>query len=128
MSVETEYALRKDIRNNPLLREIDTRQRGELRHYALLVLLSVLLVLFSAWQRQRVLALTTEVESLRQQRTAALENSRKLLLNQESFNSPQLVERGARSLGLRPPSLGETLVIERAPDTPVAPGVVAQVR
>ena len=128
MSIDTEYAIRKNIQNNPLLREIDTRQRGELRQYLLLVALGVLLILFSAYQRQRVQARVAEVELLKQQHAEALEANRKLRLNQEMFSSPQVIERGALDLGLRQPSLAETIVIERAPESAPAPGVVAQAR
>jgi hypothetical protein len=128
MSIDTEYAVKKDIRNNPLMREIDTRHRGELRRYLMLVALSVLVLLASAWQRQRVQALASEVETLKMQQALELENNRKLRLNQEMFNSPPLIERGALDLGLHRPSLAETMVIERAPESSPASGVVAQAR
>jgi hypothetical protein len=128
MSIDTDYAVKKDIRNNPVLREIDTRHRGELRRYLMLVALSVLVLLASAWQRQRVQALASEVETLKMQQALELENNRKLRLNEEMFNSPPLIERGAIGLGLHAPSLAETMVIERAPESSPAPGVVAQVR
>ena len=29
MSIDVEYAIKKDIRNNPVVREVDTRQKRE---------------------------------------------------------------------------------------------------
>ena len=52
MSIDVEYAIKKDIRNNPVIRELDTRQKREFRR---MVWLGVLFV----WQKriQRMLHL-----------------------------------------------------------------------
>ena len=66
MSVDTEFGVSRDIRNNPVLREVDSRHRGELRRYMLLVALGVMLFLFSAWQRAAVDRHARAIESLKQ--------------------------------------------------------------
>jgi len=129
MSVDTEFAVRRDIRNNPVLREVDSRHRGELHRYMLLVALGVVLFLFSAWQRGSVLQNLKDIEELKKSKAEEEIANRHLRLNLEMLSSPQRVEREALELGLRPPLLSETLVIERAPArAPANTGVVAQVR
>jgi len=129
MSVDTEFAVRRDIRNNPVLREVDSRHRGELHRYMLLVALGVVLFLFSAWQRASVIQNLKDIEELKKAKAQEEIANRHLRLNLEMLSSPQRVEREALELGLRPPLLSETLVIERAPaHAPATSGVVAQVR
>ena len=130
MSVDTEFAVRKDIRNNPVLREVDSRHRGELHRYLLLVALGVALFLFSAWQRASVIQNLKDIEELKKSQAQAEIANDRLRLNLAVLNAPQMIERQAIELGLRSPSLSETMVIQRAPAPASAPatGVVAQAR
>src|SRR5689334_19449904 len=103
MSIDVEYAIKKDIRNNPILRELDTQQRREFRRILLLSALSVALVLFSAWQHFETRRHGMSIEDLR----LALEHeqvmNRQLRLNLEAVRTPQHLEaRARRELGLVP--------------------------
>ena len=50
MSIDVEYAIKKDVRNNPIVREVDLAQRQEFRRNVWLGVLVVATLLFSAWQ------------------------------------------------------------------------------
>jgi hypothetical protein len=130
MSVDTEFAVRRDIRNNPVLREVDSRHRGELRRYMLLVGLGVALFLFSAWQRNSVWQHRLEIDALTRDRAQEEDLNGRFRLTLETFGAPKMIEERALQLGLRPPLSSETIIIERTPAPASAPatGVVAQVR
>jgi cbb3-type cytochrome oxidase subunit 3 len=130
MSVDTEFAVKRDIRNNPVLREVDERHRGELHRYMLLVALGVALFLFSAWQRGSVNQARKQIQELEQSEAQEKFLTGQIRLTLETFSAPEMIEPRALELGLRLPSLSETLVIDLAPPTASAPptGVVAQAR
>ena len=126
MSVDTEFAVRKGIRNNPLLREVDSRHRGELHRYMVLVALGVGLLLFSAWQRESVIDRQRQIEELRKSEAEELDLNRQIRLTLETYTAQTRLEERALELGLRQPTLSETIVIERTHASTPAPGVVAQ--
>jgi hypothetical protein len=130
MSIDLEYAIKKDIRNNPVLREIDTRERREIRRMIWLSLVVVGLVLFAAWQHFEIVRAGYATEDLRAQIAQEEVDNRKLRLSFELLRSPQALERRAvRELGMAAPLPGDTMIIERVPAAaPYGGGVVAQVR
>ncbi|MEO8070832.1 MAG: hypothetical protein ABI652_05485 [Acidobacteriota bacterium] len=128
MSIDVEYAIRKDIRNNPVVREVDAHERKEFRRTLLLATLCVALVLFSAFQHFRILRSGYDGESLRREIAAEQVINRQLHLNLETQRAPQQIEKRARDLGLVPPALADTVVIERVPMTSPSGAVVAQAR
>lgn len=126
MSSELEYAIKKDIRNNPVVREVDSRQKREFRRMVVLFLLAAGMFLFAAYQRFVMLRHGVKIEELRADLAYETEINRKLRLNRESLLAPQLIERRALALGLREASPAETLVIERVRSSLPAGTVVAQ--
>ena len=129
MSIDPEYAIKSDIRNNPVIRETDGRERREFRRVVLLASLAVGLVLFSAWQHFETLRYGYSIEQLRQHREHEQTVNRQLLLNIETLRAPQkLEERGRRELGLVAPTAADTVVIERTYLSAPSPGVVAHAR
>lgn len=128
MSIDLEYAIKKDIRNNPVIREIDGRERLNLRRTIWLAVLSVAVLLFAAWQSSELRTAGIRIEVLRQQLAQEEMLNRKLLLNLERLRSPQLVEqRAVRELRMVAPTSADTLILERVPPTSPRAGVVAQV-
>jgi len=122
-----EYAIKKDIRNNPIIREVDaTRQRELWRSMAIAVLL-VAVLLFSAWQHFELLQHGYRIEEMQQARARELEINRYLRLEIETLRSPQRIERIAtEQLNLVAPNRAEAVVIERVIAAPVpAPSIVA---
>ena len=129
MSIDLEYAIRSDIRNNPVVRETDGRERREFRRIVLLASLAVGLVLFSAWQHFETLRYGYSIEELRQALEDEQTINRQLRLNVETLRAPQkLEERGRRELGLVTPTEADTLIIERTYVAAPAPGFVARAR
>jgi hypothetical protein len=128
MSVELEFAVKKDIRNNTVRREADAHQRAELRWMLTLGILGFGMLLFSAWQHFGMVDAGYRIERLRQEHEYELAANRQLRLNLETLRSPLNLEERGRALGLRLPTLAETHVIP-APAAPAATGtVVAQAR
>jgi hypothetical protein len=115
MSVDIEFAIRKDIRNNPVVRELDSRQKHEFRSIVLLASLTVALLLFSAWQHFEIVSHGYEIERLRVQIASESTINRQLRLNLETLRAPQEIERRARrEIGLTAPTDADTIVIERS--------------
>ncbi|HEX2443973.1 MAG TPA: cell division protein FtsL [Vicinamibacterales bacterium] len=126
--VDFEYAVRKDIRNNPIVREMDeARQRELWRSVGVGVVLGGLL-LFSAWQHFELLRHGYRIERLQQERAAEEEINRHLRLEIETLRAPKRIESLAiQKLGMVPPGEGEAIIIERvsAPPPPDASVVAA---
>lgn len=114
-----EYAIKKDIRNNPIVREVDeARQRQLLRSLGIGGVL-VAVVLFSAWQNFELSQHGTRLQKLEEQKAAEIEINRRLRLDIETLRSPEVIERRARELNLVWPTQGQAIVVERV--TPAAP-------
>jgi cell division protein FtsL len=121
-----EYAIRKDVRNNPIVREVDEqRQREQWRSVAIGVLF-VGVLLFSGWQRVELLQHGYRVEQMQKERGDEAEINRHLRLEIETLKSPQRIEALAtRRLRLVAPPTGSAIVIERVvPSDPPSSSVV----
>lgn len=127
MTVDVEYAIKTDVRNNPVIREVDARQRGDLRRTVLLVVLTVGTFLLVAWQYASMQTLLMDIERLKSDLAQEQINHRQLRLNVERLRAPHDIEQRARALGMRPATLEETVVIERGPEIP-SEGVLALAR
>ena len=123
-----EYAIKKDVRNNPIVREIDReRQREMVRSVAIGVFL-VSVLLFSAWQHFELLRHGYRLEQMQKDRAAEEEITRHLRLEIETLRSPARIERLATErLHMVAPGSEDAAVIERVlPTTPPAKSVVAR--
>ena len=121
MNIDAEYAIKKDVRNNPIVREIDREQRREFRRTAITGAVIVAMLLFTAWQHFEIVATGYQVESLREELAREHELNRQLRLDLETLRRPQEIERRAKSeLRMQPASPAETIVIERVPRPPDA--------
>ena len=123
-----EYAIKKDVRNNPIVREVDERRLREQRHTLVIVVLFVAVVLFSGWQRVELLQHGYRVEHMQEQRADEAEINRHLKLEIETLRSPQRIEMLAtQRLHLVAPETGAAVVIERiVPAEPPSASVVAR--
>ena len=115
-----EYAIKKDVRNNPIVREVDqARQRQLLQTLAIGGFLS-LVILFSAWQRFALLGHGYEMQQMQRDKAEEEETNRHLRLEIETLRSPARIERIAtRDLHLVAPSRDQAIILERV--TPSAP-------
>ena len=123
-----EYAIKKDVRNNPIVRELDESRQHELRKSVAVAGLFVVMLLFWAGQQFELLRHGYRLEELQRQVAAEDETGRRLRLEIETLQSPQRVEEIAtQRLRLVAPSLDEAIVIERVvPAEPPAASVVAR--
>ena len=113
-TLDFEYAIKKDVRNNPIVREIDDAQRRELWRSVGLGVFLVAVLLFSAWQHFELLRHGYQIERMQQERAAEEEVNRHLRLEIESLRAPARIERIAKEkLRLVEPSADEAIVIER---------------
>ena len=122
-----EYAIKKDVRNNPIVREVDRdRQREMARSVAIGVFL-VSVLLFSAWQHFELLRHGYRLEQMQRDRAAENDINRHLRLEMETLRAPQRIEKLATErLGMVSPGDTEAVVLERvAPQEPPAKSVVA---
>jgi cell division protein FtsL len=128
MAESFEYAIKKDVRNNPIVREIDEARQRELWKSVGVAVVLVLALLFSAWQHFELLRNGYQLEELQRQRAAEEETGRRLRLEIETLRSPRRIESLATSqLHLVAPSREEAIVLERVvPADPPAKSIVAR--
>ena len=129
MAETFEYAIKKDIRNNPIVREVDhTRQREMWRSVVVSVVL-VSVFLFSAWQHFELLRHGYRLEAMQKERAAEEEIARHLRLEIETLRSPARIEELAtRRLHMVLPGPGDASVIERVLPSPPPPHSVVASR
>jgi cell division protein FtsL len=119
-AVDFEYAIRKDIRNNPIVREVDEARQQQLWRSVGIGMFLVAVLLFSAWQHFELLRHGYRVELMQQERAAEDEINRQLRLEIESLRAPRRIEKIAiEQLHLVAPTRDQAIVIERV--TPAAP-------
>jgi cell division protein FtsL len=123
-----EYAIRKDVRNNPIVREIDEARHRDLWKSVGIAAFLVFVLLFSAWQHFELLRHGYRVEQMQRDRAAEEEAAGHLRLEIDTLRSPRRIESLAIGrLRLVAPSHEEAIVIERiVPDDPPGSSVVAR--
>ena len=118
MSVDLEFAIKQDIRNNPVVREVDAVQRREffrLLGGAAAVLIMLLVVLWPRLSQQRQ---SYRLEDLREELAKEKQLNRKYILELETMLRPQILEQRAAHLGMIFPSENDTVILERVPPSP----------
>jgi cell division protein FtsL len=128
MSGEFEYAIKKDVRNNPIVREVDRERHLEMWRSVAVGVFLVAVLLFSAWQHFELLRHGYRIEEMQKERSAEDEINRHLRLEIDTLRSPARIERLAtQRLGMVAPKAGDATVIERVTSTPPPPkSVVAR--
>ena len=122
-----EYEIRKDFRNNQIVREVDERRLRDLWMSLGIGLVLVMVLLFSAWQHFELLRHGYKLEQMQRDRSAENDINRHLRLELETLRSPQRIEKLATErLGMVSPGDAEAVVLERVtpPEAP-ARSVVA---
>lgn len=117
--VDFEYAIKKDVRNNPIVREIDEARQRQMRRSLVIGALLVGVMLFSAWQNAALVQHGYRLQRLQEQIEAEKVINRRLRLEIETLRSPERIEDLAKRLKLVAPSSEEAIVVERV--TPPAP-------
>lgn len=129
MSIDVEYAIKKDVRNNPIVRGVDQKQRRALVRTLGIGLLVVVMLLFSGWQHYQIIDSGYEVQQLLKAHAQAEALNRQLRLELETLRAPAMVERRAiEELRMVYPTPADTLLIERVHAATAPKAVVAHAR
>ena len=129
MKIDVEYAIKKDVRNNPVVRGVDVQQRQELFRDLLVGTAIVGMLLFSAWQHYLLIDHSYKVQQMLTERAGEERLNRQLRLEVESLRAPDVVERRAmKELGMVYPAPEQTLVIERVSSSVAPRAIVASAR
>jgi len=128
MAEAFEYAVRKDVRNNPIVREVDAERQAEMWKTLALAALVVVAVMFWTWQHFELLRHGYRLEELQKQQAAEEDITRHLRLQIQELRSPKRIEGIERGrLNLVTPTREDAIVIERVvPAEPPAKSVVAR--
>ena len=123
-----EWAIKKDVRNNPIVREVDLERHREMWRSVGLSLFLVVVLLFAAWQHVTLQQYGYRMEEIQDLLAKELVITRRLRLDIETLRSPKFIEPLAmRKLHMVDPGPAGTTVIERVIETPPPPkSVVAQ--
>ncbi len=122
-----EYEIRKDFRNNQIVRVVDERRLRDLWQSLAVGAALVIVLLFSAWQHFELLRHGYKLEQMQRDRATESDVNRHLRLEMETLRAPQRIEKLATErLGMVAPRDGEAVVLERVPAaSPPAKSVVA---
>ena len=89
-----EYAIKKDIRNNPIVREIDRARQRELWRWTAIGAVFLGLLLFSAWQHFELLRHGYRIEQMEKERAQRRTRSTGTCgCEIETLKSPQRIAR-----------------------------------
>jgi cell division protein FtsL len=123
-----EWAIKKDVRNNPIVREVDRERHGELWRSAWIGAFLVLVLLFTVWQQFELLQYGYRMELMQQQRADEEEIRRHLRLEIEALRAPGRIEQVAiDELRMVAPGPADAAVIERVVQAEAPPrSVVAR--
>ncbi len=114
-----EYEIRKDFRNNQIVREVDERRLRDLWMSLGVGVALVVVLLFSAWQHFELLRHGYRLEQMQRDRAAENDINRHLRLEMETLRAPQRIEKLATErLGMVSPSGTEAVVLERVLPAP----------
>ena len=130
MTTETfEYAIKKDVRNNPIVREIDRERNREMVRSVAIGVFLVAVLLFWAWQQFELRRNGYRLEQMQQERSAEAEVNRHLRLEAQTLQAPERIERLALGrLHMVAPRPEDASVIERVVETPPPPKSVVASR
>jgi cell division protein FtsL len=123
-----EYSIKKDVRNNPIVREVDLERHREMWRSMVIGLFLVAVLLFSAWQHFELQQHGYRYEQMLQERAGEELINRHLRLEVETLKAPARIESVATGrLRMVAPAPTESTVIERVFPAPEPPrSVVAR--
>jgi cell division protein FtsL len=112
--IDFEYAIKKDVRNNPIVREVDAERQRQLLQSVVIGGFLCLVILFSAWQRFALVGHDFEMQQMQRERAQQEDINRHLRLEVETLRAPARIERIAtRQLHLVAPANDQAIVLER---------------
>lgn len=121
MSLDVEYAIKKDIRNNPVVREVDLQHKRQLLRTIALTILVVAMLVFWAWQRFGMVEDGYREATLRAAIAAEENLNRQYRLEVEAEQAPHRIEAQAtEELHMVPATSATTLIISAPASGPQA--------
>jgi hypothetical protein len=123
-----EWAIKKDVRNNPIVREVDLERHRDMWRSVGLSVFLVVVLLFTAWQQFELQQYGYRMEEMQKLLDEEAVANRRWRLEIEMLRSPKFVEPlVTKNLRMIAPGSGDVTVIERVVDPPAPPkSVVAQ--
>lgn len=123
-----EWAIKKDVRNNPIVREVDLERHRDMWRSVGLSVFLVVVLLFTAWQQFELQQYGYRMEETQTLLDEEAVTHRRLRLEIEWLRSPKFVEqRVRRTMRMVEPGPEDTTFIERVIEPPALPAsVVAQ--
>jgi cell division protein FtsL len=107
--------IKKDIRNNQIVRELDRVRHRELWRWVAIGTVFAGLLLYSAWQDFELLRHGYQIEKMEMARKQEEEVNRHLRLQIQTLKAPQRIEKIAlQRLRMIAPGRDEAIVLERA--------------
>ena len=91
--MDFEHAIKMDVRNNPIVRELDQARQRELWRWMVVGGALVGVILFSLWQRFSVMRVATQIESTDRDLAQARDLQRRLRLDVERLSAPRRIEQ-----------------------------------
>ena len=129
MSIDVEYAIKKDVRNNPVVRGVDVHQRRQFLRGLCVGALVVGMLLFSGWQHYLLIDHSYKVQQMLGERAVEEGRNRRLRLEVETLRAPAVLEvRAMKELGMVYPAADQALVIERVRSAAAPKAIVAHAR
>ena len=121
MSIDLEYAIKQDIRNNPVVREVDREQKRGFVRVLGWAALAVGMLMFALLPRTNLVTSGYQLEELREQLAQERINQKKYRLELEVLLRPQEERaRALRELQMIEPGERDTIVLPRVPASPSA--------
>ena len=123
-----EWAIKKDVRNNPIVREVDLERHRDMWRSVGFSVFLVVVLLFTAWQQFELQQYGYRIEQTQKLLAEEEVVGRQLRLELETLRSPAFVEtRAIHGLHMLYPGAADEMVIERVVEAPAPPqSVVAQ--
>jgi cell division protein FtsL len=119
-----EYAIKKDVRNNPIVREIDRERHIEMLRTTLVGVFVVSVLVFFVWRRSTLLTHGYEVGTIQSEIVALEKENRERVVQITMLRRPSRIEPLARKLGMVTPGPDDQGVIERVVPSPPPPRTV----
>src|SRR5687768_2991037 len=123
-----EWAIKKDVRNNPIVREVDLERHREMWRSVGISVFLVVVLLFIVWQQNELKQYGYRMETAQDELEKEEITARQLRLEIETLRAPERIQdRAVKQLHMIEPGPGDAAVIERVFE-PAAPpkSVVAQ--
>lgn len=130
MSIDLEYAIKQDVRNNPVVREVDRDQKREFLRMLGWAVLAVAMLIFALMPRKSLLAQGYKLHDLREQLREEQATLRQYRLELEMRSRPQEVRRRAiNELQMVQVPEENLIVVELVPaGSPASHAIVASAR